>query len=398
VKRSSGPGADQLEARFGYGLRVPGLEIRSVNSLLGRRLFVDVPFRIHGRDPSWIPPLRMTVYDRISPKHPAMDHQETAIWVAYRQGRPVGRIGACVDSLFNHHQGVRWGWVGFFDAFDDPEAAGAMFDTACAWAADHGAETCIGPANFTTNDELGLLVEGFDDPPTVLTLQNPPYYERLWTAYGWEPAMDLWAWKFDKRTTELSDRQRRTLDRIQKRAQVTARGINMDDFDAEVGRFFDVYNAAWSANWGFAPMPEAEVRHLAKQLKQVINPNWAFGLETRDGTPVAVCLALPDVNRLMAQVRSGRLFPTGWYPLLTGRKKLSHARVWALGVRPDYQHLALGPLLYREIVDRLAADPHIRTAEASWTLASNHRINDQLAAMGASRSKVWRLYQRPAAS
>ena len=206
--------------------------------------------------------------------------------------------------------------------------------------------------------------------------------------------MDLWASAFQQWTTELSERQRHTLDRIQKRANVTARGIDMKDFDAEVGRFFEVYNAAWSKNWGFAPMPEAEIRHLAKQLKQIIRPNWAFGLETADGTPVAVCLALPDVNTLMSKVRSGRLLPFGWYPLLTGRNKITHARVWALGVRPDYQHLALGPLLYREIVDRLRADG-VDIAEASWTLATNHRINDQLAAMGAHRSKIWRLYQRP---
>jgi ribosomal protein S18 acetylase RimI-like enzyme len=325
-----------------------------------------------------------------------MAHQDTALWTAHRAGRPVGRIAACFDTMFNEYQNVRWGWIGFFDSSDDAEVAKALFDTACRWAADQGADTCVGPANFTTNDELGLMVEGFEDPPTILTLQNPPYYERLWIDNGWEQAMDLWAWHFDKSTTELSERQRRTLDRIQQRAKVKARGINMDDFDAEVGRFFEVYNAAWSHNWGFAPMPEPEIRHLAKQLKQIINPNWAFGLETADGRAVAVCLALPDVNRLMTKVRSGRLLPTGWVPLLTGRKKLSHARVWALGVRPDYQHLALGPLLYREIVDRLAADPFIETSEASWTLATNHRINDQLAAMGAHRSKVWRLYQRPA--
>jgi ribosomal protein S18 acetylase RimI-like enzyme len=162
-----------------------------------------------------------------------------------------------------------------------------------------------------------------------------------------------------------------------------------------VGRFFEVYNAAWRDNWGFAPMPEVEIRHLAGQLKQIIVPNWAFGLETPDGQVVGVCLALPDVNLLMQRVRSGRLLPFGWYPLLTGRRKVRQARVWALGIRPDYQHLALGPLLYREIVDRLHADG-VQTAEASWTLATNHRINDQLAAMGAHRSKVWRLYQRPA--
>lgn len=371
-------------------------EVRRLSGLIGRHKFIDVPFRLHAGDPAWVPPLRLSVYDRLSPKHPANRHQETALWVAYRDGRPVGRIGACVDSMFNEFQGVSWGWVGFFDCQDDKETAAALFDTACAWTASLGAETCVGPACFTTNDELGLMVEGFDDPPVILTLQNPPYYEPLWTGHGWEPAMDLWGWKHD-RSVSLSERQRRTLDRIQKRAQVVVRGIDMSDFDAEVGRFFEVYNAAWSENWGFAPMPEPEVRHLAKQLKQFINPDWAFGLQTLDGTPVAVCLALPDMNQPMTRVRSGRLLPFGWYPLLTARRKVTNARVWALGVRPDYQHLALGPLLYREIVDRLARDPYIQTAEASWTLASNHRINNQIEAMGARRTKVWRLYQRPAA-
>jgi ribosomal protein S18 acetylase RimI-like enzyme len=372
---------------------MPAVEIRPARRLPGRRLFVDVPFRIHGGDPGWVPPLRLTVYDRLSPRHPAMQHQEVALWLAYRHGRPVGRIGACIDRAFNDYQKARWGWVGFFDSFDDPMVAGALFETACAWAGARGAEVCVGPASFTTNDELGLLVDGFDDPPALLTLQNPRYYERLWVDHGWEPAIDLWGWAFDH-TTELSDRQRRTLERIERRARVRVRSIRMDDYDAEVGRFFEVYNAAWQDNWGFAPMPEAEIRHLAGQLKQIINPNWAFGLETPEGQVVGVCLALPDVNQLMRRVRSGRLLPFGWFPLLTGRRQVRRARVWALGIRPDYQHLALGPILYREIVDRLLADG-IGLAEASWTLASNHRINDQMAAMGARRSKVWRLYRRP---
>ena len=372
------------------------LDIRPVKGWNGRRIFVDVPFRIHGGDPDWVPPLRLSVHDRLSPRHPANAHQQTALWVAHRHGRPVGRIGACVDSLFNDYQKVRWGWVGFFDGFDDPGVAEALFETACGWAADHGADTCVGPADFTTNDELGLLVEGFERPPTILTLQNPRYTEKLWTGAGWEPAMDLWGWEFLKTRTALSERQRRALDRLQKRADVRARSIDMSDYDAEVGRFFEVYNAAWRDNWGFAPMPEAEVRHLAKQLRQIIRPEWAFGLERPDGTAVAVCLALPEMNIAMRRVRSGRMLPTGWYPLLRTKKTVNRARVWALGIRPDHQHLALGPLLYREIVDRLAADPYIETAEASWTLSTNHRINDQLAAMGAERSKIWRLYQRPA--
>ncbi|MHB1533842.1 MAG: hypothetical protein ACYC1D_04360 [Acidimicrobiales bacterium] len=371
-------------------------EIRPALGLLGRRRFIDVPFRIHGGDPEWVPPLRLSVHDRLSPKHPANAHQRNALWIAYRRGRPVGRIGACVDSFFDRFQGVRWGWIGFYDSFDDPEVAAALFDTACAWTASQGADTCVGPACFTTNDELGLLVDGFDRPPALMTLQNPRYYERLWLGAGWQQCMDLWGWHFDKATVALSDRQRRTLDRIQARVRVRVRSLRMDNWDAEVGTFFDVYNAAWSHNWGFAPMPEPEVRHLAKQLKQVINPHWAFGIETEAGEAVGVCLALPDLNPLMRRVRSGRLLPFGWVPLLAGRRRVTSARVWALGIKPGFQHLALGPLLYREIVDRLAADPHIRTAEASWTLASNRRINEQLQAMGAERSKVWRLYQRPA--
>jgi ribosomal protein S18 acetylase RimI-like enzyme len=325
-----------------------------------------------------------------------MTHQEVALWVAYRRRQPVGRIAACVDRTFNEYQDTRWGWVGFYDTFDDAEVSDALFATACGWIADRGMDTCVGPANFTTNDELGLQVEGFGQIPSLLTLQNPPYYVNLWERAGWVQAMDLWAWEFEKENTSLSERQRRTLARIQQRAKVRLHHLDTSRFDEEVGRFFEVYNAAWSKNWGFAPMPEIEIRHLAKQLKQIINPEWAFGLETLDGTLVGVCLALPDMNLPMLKVRSGRLLPTGWIPLLRDRTRVDRARVWALGVHPDYQHLALGALLYHEIVDRLAADPHIRTAEASWTLATNRRINDQLEAMGAHRTKVWRLYQRPA--
>jgi ribosomal protein S18 acetylase RimI-like enzyme len=375
---------------------VSGVQVSEARGLLGRRAFVDVPFRIHENDQDWIPPLRLSVYDRLSPRHPAMAHQQVSLWIAYRDRRPVGRIGACIDSAFNDYQGVRWAWVGFFEAFDDRQATAALFDVACGWAAARGADTCVGPASFTTNDEpLGLLVEGFDDPPTLLSTQNPPYYERLWVGAGWKQTTDLWAWELG-RTTTLSERQRRTLDRIRQRAKVRLRRIDMADFDAEVGRFFEVYKSAWSRNWGFAPIAETEIRHVAKQLRRVINPDWAIGLETPEGQLVAFCIALPDLNQVMAQIRSGRLLPFGWYRLLTGRRKVDRARIWLLGIRPDHQHLALGPLLYREITDRLTARPHMRSAEASWILATNSRMNDQIEALGGCRTKVWRLYERPA--
>src|SRR5438045_2725667 len=167
-----GRGLDEIVAL----LRSPPVtvEVRPVRSLLGRRTFVDLPFRLFRHDPAWVPPLRFSVYDRISPRYPANDHQETALWMAYRNGKPVARIGVCVDRLFNQFQDLAWAWVGFFESFDDQEAASALFDRACRWAADRGMSECVGPASFTTNDECGLLVEGFEHPPMILTPQNPP--------------------------------------------------------------------------------------------------------------------------------------------------------------------------------------------------------------------------------
>jgi ribosomal protein S18 acetylase RimI-like enzyme len=370
------------------------VELRPVTTLLGRHRFVAVPFTLFGDDQEWIPPLRLSVLDRISPKNPANSHQVTALWIAYRDGRPVGRIGACVDTIFNEFQHVAWGWVGFFEAADDGEVVKLLFDAARAWLKSRGATTAVGPASFTTNDEAGLLVEGFEDPPVVLDTHNPPYYERLWLDNGWEQVMDLWAWRFVRSTIALSDRQRKVLDRLRARARVAIRPVNMKDFNAEVSRLFKVYNSAWSANWGFAPMPEAEVRHLAKQLKPMVDPNLVLLAEKADGEPVGVSIVLPDVNEVLARIRSGRLLPTGWYHLLRGLPKVTRVRVFAVGVKPDQQNLGLGPLLYQEGMQGVMRRPEVVSAEASWVLANNDPMNKALAAMGGTRSKTWRMYQQ----
>ncbi|MGC8626984.1 MAG: GNAT family N-acetyltransferase [Acidimicrobiales bacterium] len=371
---------------------MPPVEVRPADGILSKRRFVDVPFRLHGDDPNWAPPLRLSVYDRLSRRHPASAHQRWALWTAHQDGKVVGRIAACTDSLFNEHWGEQWAWVGFFDSVNDPDVAASLFDVALDWSRRQGAKSAVGPANFTTNDELGLLVDGFGTPAMLLTLENPPYYEDLWVRSGWDQVMDLYGYEFRRGTVSLSDRQRQTLQRLRQRSKVVVRDMRTDDYDAEVGRFFDLYNQIWQRNWGYVPMPEPEVRHLAKQLKQLMNPHWVFALE-RAGEPVAVCLCLPDANALMQKIRSGRLLPFGWARLMFGLKRLKRARIVALGIRPDVENLALGPLLYNEITDRLMADG-VEVAEASWTLATNRRINKQLEDMGGRRYKVWRMYKR----
>jgi len=316
--------------------------------------------------------------------------------MAWRGKEPVGRIGACIDTVFNRLHGERWAWIGFFESIDDQEVADALFEAATSWGRAKGAQTCTGPASFTLNDECGLLVENFEDPPLILTTENPAYYERLWTEAGWQQAMDLWGWRFDRATIGLSDRHRRILERLGQRAKVTVRESRMKDFNTEVDRLFEVYNAAWSQNWGFSQLSEAEVKHLAKQVKQLVDPNLVLFAETADGEPVGCAICLPDANEAMSKVRSGRLLPFGWYHLLTGMKKPTKVRVWALGVKPEFQSRALGPLLYSKLLDNCLAIPSVQSGEASWILASNDLMNGPIEAMGGQRYKTWRMYQRPA--
>ncbi|HLK45201.1 MAG TPA: hypothetical protein VKT18_04400, partial [Acidimicrobiales bacterium] len=236
-------------------------------------------------------------------------------------------------------------------------------------------------------------VENFDDPPLFLTPYNPPYYERLWTNAGWRPEMDLWAWKFVRPSSELSDRQMRVLERLKTRSSLRIRSAVMRDFNAEVRRLFDVYNAAWVRNWGFAPMSEAEVTHLAKQVKPLVDPDLVLLVEDAGGDTVAVAIVLPDVNEAMAHVRSGRLLPTGWFHLWYDLRHPTRARVFALGIKPEQQPRAVGPLLYGEIIARLRAIPTIEMTEASWILATNDAMNGAIAAMGATHYRTWRMYR-----
>lgn len=373
------------------------VEVHPVAGRLGRSRFVDVPFRLFGSDPRWAPPLRRSVLDRLSPRHPANEHQRTGLWMAYRDGRPVGRIAACVDEMFNDFQQLAWAWVGFFESVDDPEVSGALFDAARRWAADQGMRSCVGPGSFTTNDEIGLLVEGYEHPPALLTAHNPAYYEKLWLAGGWSPVMDLWGWHFGPDVPRLSERQQKVLDRMTDRGSYRLRSASMRHFDAEVHRFFDIYNAAWSRNWGFAPMTAAEVSHLAKELKLIADPNLALFIELPSGETIAAALAVPDINRATAGLRNGRLLPTGWLKLLLAQRRLTASRILLLGVRPEYEARGVGPLLYSAFIERLGAkarEPGVSVeVEASWTLATNHKINSAVSAIGATRYKTWRLYE-----
>ena len=256
-----------------------GTEIRPADKLLAKRVFVDFPFRLHGHDPNWAPPLRLSVYDRLSRRHPASQHQQWALWTAHRGGKVVGRIGACVDSLFNERQGEAWAWVGFFDSVDDEEVAGSLFDVALDWSRRQGPRW---PSDRPTSPPTTSWASWWRASTPRLPC-SPCRTRRTTRTSGWGPAGNR-SWTCTAIGSNafppgLSERQRKTLERLRERSKVYVRDMNMKDYDAEVGRFFEIYNAIWQDNWGFVPMPEAEVRHLAKQTET--DPQPPLGVRPR---------------------------------------------------------------------------------------------------------------------
>jgi GNAT superfamily N-acetyltransferase len=373
------------------------IDVRLVQTRADRRRFVNLPFQLFGRDPAWVPPLRLTVNDRLSPKHPANKHQDTALWLAFDDGRVVGRIGACVDHDFNA-LGDPWAWVGWFEAVDDPAVARALFGATDAWAGAHSMTKAVGPASFTTNDEVGLLVEGFGEAPMILTPHNPPYYEALWSDNGWRPTMDLWAWRIDRAHLRgLSPQHKRVVDLLQRRLGIRVRSVDMRNFKAEVGTLFELYNAAWRDNWGFAPLTHEELMHTTSELRRLVNPDLVLFAEDQHGDVLAGALMLPDPNEAIVHLRSGRLLPFGWVRLLRNVKRAHGARILLLGVKPEHQTKAVGWLLYNELLERGAAN-NLQFVEGSWVLATNDPMNKAMESIGFRRAKTWRMYERTVVS
>jgi GNAT superfamily N-acetyltransferase len=372
-----------------------GLRVREVAPGEPLRPFVDLAWTVNAADPRWVPPLRMaveTVLDRR--RHPFHRHAEAAYFLAERDGRPVGRIAAVVNRAHNDFHGEAQGTFGLFESADDPEAAAALLEAAAAWLRARGMTVMRGPFNLSSNDELyspGVLVEGFDTPPSVMMSHNPPYYGRLLESAGLGKAKDLLAyWIADDHVPE---RLRNVMERMAARAGVSIRTLRLKELAAEVGRIQEVYNAAWSRNWGFAPMTEDEFRHLAKELRPVVDPELVLIAEKADGEPIGFLLALPDLNRALRHLPDGRLLPFGFLKFLWHRRRIDTVRILTLGLKPGYQHLGLGAALYARL---LHVGPRLgyHAAEASWILEDNREMCLALEKLGARACKRYRVFER----
>jgi GNAT superfamily N-acetyltransferase len=352
--------------------------------------FVELPYTLYRDDPHWVPPLRIAVKDLLNRhKHPFYKTAEAEFFVARRNGRPLGRIAAILDHAYNRFQSEHAGFFGFFDCVDDIAVAEALLTTARRWVFEKGARCLRGPVNPSTNYECGLLIDGFDSDPMVMMTYNFPYYATLMDRLGLRKAKDLLAYASTPDEVELT-KIKQAARRVLKHTGVQVRPINMKDFSAEVVRVWEVYCAAWSRNWGFAPMSREEFILQGKDLKQVLKPDLVLIGEAA-GKMVGFALALPDVNQALKPA-NGRLFPTGLLKILYHQRHVRSVRVVALGVVPEHRASGVAAAFYAQLVEN-ARKLGYQQCEMSWILEDNILMNRSIEVMGAKRYKTYRIYE-----
>lgn len=372
------------------------LQIRPIESRRDLLDFVKIPWTIYSADPAWVPPLIQERLDFLNPKkNPYFRHAEVQLFLAIRKGRAVGRISAQIDQLHNQIHGEKTGFFGFFESLNDPEIATSLLQAVETWHRKRGMTKSRGPFNFSINDECGLLVEGFEHSPFVLTGHNPSFYPPLVEAAGYQKVKDLYCWYFDG-TKPVPEEPQRIADAVRQYPGLTIRPLDRHHLGRDVRILIDVFNSAWSQNWGFVPLTDEEIAKSVKDLRPILEPSMILIAEV-EGKPAGICLCLPNVHQFLRDLK-GRLFPIGWLKLLY-RLKLKQPegfRLLLLGVKKEYRGSVLGGLsvLFYVEIHKQGRRLGLKDCELSWTLEDNEKINAGIQFMGGEHYKTYRLYEK----
>ena len=369
------------------------LEVSEVTSRRERNALIKFPWRIYANDPAWVPPLiieRKAFLDRR--RHPFYQHGDAALFLARRDGEIVGRIMASDDPNYISLHQSNVGCFGLFECINDGDVATALFEGAARWLRKRGRSEMMGPIDYSTNYVCGLLIDGFQFPPTILTAHNPPYYRHLIESCGFTKAKDWYAWWFAdpaKATTHL----RRLAARFRRRCSAVIRPANLKNIRDESRRLRQIYNQAWEKNWGFVPFTEAEIEFMTRELKPLLVPEFAWIAEIGN-EPVGFTLCLPDINVALQKI-DGRLtrfgLPIGLIKLLLYKRRIRKGRLIALGVVAKYRRAGIAEMLVLQVIEETMVKRGM-TGELSMTLEDNFMINRFLEAIGAQRYKTYRIY------
>jgi ribosomal protein S18 acetylase RimI-like enzyme len=356
--------------------------------------FLNVSYLIYRDDPLWVAPLLMDLKKVFTDENPLFQHARMELWIARKAGHDVGRIAGVIDDHFNQSAAARVASFGFFESIDDREVCRALFRTVSDWAIREKVQSLQGPLNPTTNDECGLLVEGFDSSPVFMMTYNPRYYPTLLEGEGFKKAKDLLAFHIDLATLPM-DRLSRIAGKVRSRnLGLVFRPVLKKTLDQDIGKIKEVYNAAWEANWGFVPMTDPEVDFMATRLKPLLMEGLIWLAEAGD-EPVGFLLALPDYNPSMQPLRGHLLTPKllGFLPYFLGWKRPTRTRVLTLGVKEKYRSKGLESALLIEGL-KVGFAAGVRESEASWILEDNVMMCRVLEAIGGRPYKRYRIYER----
>ena len=371
------------------------IEIREASGGKTFKTFLRVPWRIYRDDPNWVPPLLSERKAALSGKHPFFRHASWQPWVAYRDGEAVGRISAQIDDLHQERYQNNTGFFGLIEAIDDDRVFTALFQTAENWLRERGMQHIVGPFNLGINQEVGVLVEGFETPPRVMTSHSPRYYDASIRRCGYEPAQDMLAYELDfdsyRSPSAMLELIKRTSDHIR------IRELDRKNMAADLEDMRKIFNDAWQANWNFVPFTKEEFVAIGKELLMVV-PHDFLQIAEIDGEPAGFIVLLPDINIAIADL-NGRLFPFGWAKLLW-RLKVSFpqaARIPLMGVKKQYQNTIFGPAMAFMLIETLKF-PGIsrggRRVEMSWILESNKPTRNIIEQFGGRMTKRYRMYDK----
>ncbi len=372
------------------------IKIRQITDTSGLKDFVNATRTVYQDDPNWVQPLMMERMDALRPdKNPYYEHAEVAMWVAEQNGKLIGRISAQIDSLAQEKWGPNLGHFGFFEALDG-KAADALLKTAEAWLSERGMKRMQGPWSFSTAEEVGTLIDGFDTPPCVMMPHGRPEYDGWLKAHGLDKAKDMHAFRLDLHKP-VPERAKRIVGMAVKNKRTTMRPVDMKRFDEEVTTILDIYNEAWSENWGYVPFTDHEIEHGAKALKPIVKPYRTYICEY-DGEPVAFMLTIPDVNHKIRDL-DGNLLPFGWaklaWRMLNGRE--DRCRVPLMGVRKKFQKGPLGAAMAMwmiQVSQKNVMDRGAYFGELGWILEDNDGMISILEEIGCEIYKTYRVYEK----
>ncbi|MHB9073552.1 MAG: GNAT family N-acetyltransferase [Desulfobaccales bacterium] len=357
--------------------------------------FLRLPWRIYQGDPYWVPPILSQQRAFLDPQRgPFFEIGEAQYFIAFQNGKPVGRLSAHVNRLHDQYHGLETGFFGFFESIQDQDVATRLFDAAADWLRERGKTHLVGPLNFSIYDEMGLLVEGFDSMPVLFQTHNPPYYEDLLTSLGFVQAMDWHAYKITNRNVDLEAMERRYAEIIRGQ-NIEVVTYNPKELDRRADEIFHLFNEAWEPNWGHVPLTRRQFDDTLRMIKPCLRPGLAFGF--LDGNRLAgFSIILPDLNPLI-QKFNGRFTLWDKLRLLYGAKyqTVRKVRALVLGISQPYQRRRLHHALIIRSYINLVKNTPCDFADISLIPANLKHWIKVLLAFGSQRYKVFRVFEKP---